>query len=155
MDSLIELSLSGISLFRWVPFDIARPLLDRQPYVVLSDFAVLQNGESTPHVPENLMEMQHNGLNEEDANDIDDEEMDDADFVNSDDESDLEASGPTSVEIEDGDVSNVLIRMNRSCVRFKVCLLNPLKRSCVRFKACLLNALKQGKPKRGWKTKKK
>ncbi|CBI25497.3 unnamed protein product, partial [Vitis vinifera] len=105
--------------YQWVPFDIARPLLDRQPYVVLSDFAVLQNGESTPHVPENLMEMQHNGLNEEDANDIDDEEMDDADFVNSDDESDSEANGPTSVEIEDGDVSNVLIGLKRSCVRFK------------------------------------
>ena len=99
--------------------NIARPLLDRQrPYVVLSAFAVLQNRVSTSHVPENLMETQHDGLNEEDANDIDDEEMDD-DFVNSDDESDSEVNGPTSVEIEDDDVSNVLIGLKRSCMRFQ------------------------------------
>ena len=99
--------------------NIVRPLLDRRPYVVLSAFAVLQNGESTSHVPENLTETQHDGLNEEDANDIDDEEMDDVDFVNSDDESDSEVNGPTSAEIEDDDVSNVLIGLKRSCVRFQ------------------------------------
>lgn len=106
----------------------------------MSDFAVLQNGGSTPHVPESLTEMKHDDLNEEGSNDIDDEEMEDADFVNSDDESDSEAIGLKSVEIEDGDVSNILI---------------GLKHSCVRFKVCLLNALKRVKHKRGWITKKK
>ena len=72
----------------------------------MSAFAVLQNGESTSHVPENLTETQHDGLNEEDANDIDDE-------------SDSEVNGPTSVEIEDDDVSNVLIGLKRSCMRFQ------------------------------------
>ena len=105
----------------------------------MSDFAVLQNGGSTPHVPEILTEIKHDGL-DEDSNDIDDEEMDDADFMNSYDESDSEADGLTSVEIGDRDVSNILI---------------GLKQSCVRFKVCLRNALKRVKPKRGWKTKKK
>ncbi|RYQ83839.1 hypothetical protein Ahy_B10g102696 [Arachis hypogaea] len=31
---------------RWVPFDITRPLLDKRPYVVLSDSSVLKNGNS-------------------------------------------------------------------------------------------------------------
>lgn len=33
---------------RWIPFDIARPLLDKKGYVVLSDFASSQDGESSP-----------------------------------------------------------------------------------------------------------
>ncbi|XP_021904178.1 arginyl-tRNA--protein transferase 1-like isoform X2 [Carica papaya] len=34
--------------YRWIPFDIARPLLDKKGYVVLSDFASSQDGESSP-----------------------------------------------------------------------------------------------------------
>lgn len=119
MNSLIQLSFSGTSLFRWVPFHIAQPLLDRQPYVVLSDF--FQNGQSIPHVSKNLMEIQHGERNEEHSNDIDDGEMDCADFANS-----------------DGDVSNILIGLKQSFVRFKVRLHNAVKKS-----------------KRGGKTKKK
>lgn len=33
--------------YQWVPFHIAKPLLDRSSYVVLSDFPILINGESS------------------------------------------------------------------------------------------------------------
>ncbi|KAL7147850.1 hypothetical protein ABFS83_06G136600 [Erythranthe nasuta] len=32
--------------YQWVPYDISKPLLDRKKYVILSDYATSQNGES-------------------------------------------------------------------------------------------------------------
>uniref|UniRef100_A0A5B7AR46 Putative Acyl-CoA N-acyltransferase n=1 Tax=Davidia involucrata TaxID=16924 RepID=A0A5B7AR46_DAVIN len=81
---------------RWVPFDIARPLLDRKTYVVLSDFTTSQNVDSsTPVVLEDHIELQLDDPGQEDSNDIpidEDEEME-HDFEDSDDESGPETSG--------------------------------------------------------------
>lgn len=109
---------------RWIPFDIARPLLDKKRYAVLSDFAILQNGESSPpDVSENVKEVQHDDDIHQDSNDSfmgEDEAMIDHESESSDDESDPESSGLTSVDIEDGDISNILIGLKGSHFRYKV-----------------------------------
>ena len=110
---------------RWISFDIARPLLDKKPYVVLSDFANLQNGElSPPDVSDNVKEVQYDDIHQ-DSNDpfmCEDEEMIDQKYESDSDESDTESSDLRSVEIEDGDISNILIGQEGSCLRYKVCV---------------------------------
>ncbi|GMY33329.1 arginyl-tRNA--protein transferase 2-like [Fagus crenata] len=109
--------------YQWIPFDIARPLLDKKRYAVLSDFAILQNGESSPpDVSENVKEVQHDDDIHQDSNDSfmgEDEVMIDHESESSDDESDPESSGLTSVDIEDGDISNILIGLKGSHFRYK------------------------------------
>ncbi|GMY08203.1 arginyl-tRNA--protein transferase 2-like [Fagus crenata] len=109
--------------YQWIPFDIARPLLDKKRYAVLSDFAILQNGESSPpDVSDNVKEVQHDDGIHQDSNDSfmgEDEEMIDHESESSDDESDPESSGLTSVDIEDGDISNILIGLKGSHFRYK------------------------------------
>ncbi|KAI3988908.1 hypothetical protein MKX01_016479 [Papaver californicum] len=112
--------------YEWVSFYNARPLLDRKPYVVLSDYATLQNEESSPcQFPRNSVEQQNvnsgeDGPVESISDDEDnDEEMLDPDFEGSDaDDSDLESSSSAD-ELNDGDVSNVLIGLKNSRIRFK------------------------------------
>lgn len=109
---------------RWVSFDIARPLLDRKRYVVLSDASTLQNGESSPlQVTEDqdatLSQLDDSG--QEDANDVpmhEDEELVESESESSDDEPDPQ---PTSYgEPENGDISKVLLGIEGSRVRYKV-----------------------------------
>ncbi|XP_062156461.1 arginyl-tRNA--protein transferase 2-like isoform X2 [Alnus glutinosa] len=108
--------------YRWIPYDIARPLLDRKLYVVLSDFAILQNGESSPsRISENVTEVQHDDICQ-DSNDLcmeEDEEMIDPDCESSDDESGPESSDKVFIEIDDGGISNILIGLERSRLRYK------------------------------------
>ncbi|ONI24590.1 hypothetical protein PRUPE_2G248700 [Prunus persica] len=104
--------------YQWVPFAIAKPLLDRKPYVVLSDFSTLQDRESLlPHVSEDVMEVQHDDIGKEDTNDFlmyDDEGMMEPEYGSSDNEQHL-----PSVDVEDGDVNNILIGLKGSRVKFK------------------------------------
>ena len=51
-----------------------------------------------------------------------DEEMIDHEYENLSDESDIESTGLRSVEIEDGDISNILIGLKGSHLRYKVCV---------------------------------
>ncbi|RZC79294.1 hypothetical protein C5167_003503 [Papaver somniferum] len=112
--------------YEWVSFYNARPLLDRKPYVVLSDYATLQNEESSPcQLPQNSSGQQNMNSGEDDpaesvSDDEDgDEEMLDPDFEGSDaDDSDTESS-LSADEINDGDVGNVLIGLKNSRMRFK------------------------------------
>lgn len=107
---------------RWIPFDIARPLLDRKPYAVLSDYSVLQIGDlSLPQVTEDVMGRQLDDVGQEDANDVpmyEDEEMDESEMESSDDEPDLENT--SSGEPENVDVSKVLLGIKGSRARYKV-----------------------------------
>ncbi|XP_012087612.1 arginyl-tRNA--protein transferase 2 isoform X2 [Jatropha curcas] len=78
--------------FQWIPFDIARPLLDRKPYVVLSDYALLKDGDSLPlQASENSIEVQH-------------------------DDNGPESSGQM---LENGDLGDILIGLKGSRVRYK------------------------------------
>ncbi|XP_059459266.1 arginyl-tRNA--protein transferase 2-like [Corylus avellana] len=108
--------------YQWIPFDIARPLLDRKPYVVLSDFATSQNGESSPsQVCENVVEVQHDGICQ-DSNDLcmeEDGEMIDPKCESSDDESGPESSDIVFTERDDSGISNILIGWERSRLRYK------------------------------------
>ncbi|KAL3523964.1 hypothetical protein ACH5RR_016798 [Cinchona calisaya] len=109
--------------YQWIPFDIAKPLLDRKRYVVLSDFASLRNGEPLPPaVLQNHMEEQHEDYFNECKNDVfvhEDEEMIELDSEESDDESDPETCCAPSAAAEDGDVGNVLIGTKSVQLRFK------------------------------------
>ncbi|GAV85077.1 ATE_N domain-containing protein/ATE_C domain-containing protein [Cephalotus follicularis] len=108
--------------YQWVSFDISRPLLDRKPYMVLSDFANLQNGESSqPFLSKSLLELQHDDVGQEDRNDsfVDDEEMIEMEAESSDDELDQETSNLTSDGIHDGDIADILIELKGSRFRFR------------------------------------
>ncbi|PIN09689.1 Arginyl-tRNA-protein transferase [Handroanthus impetiginosus] len=107
--------------YQWVRYDIAKPLLDRRKYVVLSDFAALQNGDSFPlNVLDNDMEEEQNSIQEE-PNDVstNDDEMAELDSEDSDDESDSDASVAATTEMEDVDLSNVLIGLKEARLRYK------------------------------------
>lgn len=94
---------------------------------------LLQNGESSqPLVPENVMEVQGDENHNEDSNDVlidgddeeedgDDDEEDDDEFESDDDDSGPDSFGQTSVEIENGNVSDILIGLKGSRLRYKVC----------------------------------
>ncbi|XP_062092510.1 arginyl-tRNA--protein transferase 2-like [Humulus lupulus] len=109
--------------YEWVSFDVARPFLDRKAYVVLSDCAALQDGESSaPNAPEQAMEVQHHDNSLEDTNDVlmhQMEEMDDAEYDSSDIDSGGESSDPESIQVEDGDIGNLLIGMRGTCMKYK------------------------------------
>lgn len=116
-------SIIIIFLLRWVPFEIAKPLLDRKPYMVLSDFTT-QNGGSLPSsVLDTYVEEQPDDHVPGGSNDIFlhvDEEMAEYDSENSDDEEDTESSSNVSDDLEDGDVGNVLIGLTGVHLRYKV-----------------------------------
>ncbi|KAL5801099.1 hypothetical protein ACOSQ3_032731 [Xanthoceras sorbifolium] len=109
--------------YQWVPYDNARPLLDRRSYVVLSDFASLQNGESSlPQVSESDTGLEPDDNVQDDSNDVlmdYDEEMIEPEFENFDDKPESETSGLTSKQAEDGDITKILIGGKESRVRYK------------------------------------
>ena len=111
-------------------------MLDKKKYVILSDFASLQDGESSQScIPECVMELQHDDIGLEDSNDVlmdDDEEMIEMESGSSGDELDPETSGLGSSAIEDGDLTNVLIGQRESRLRYKVS-----KSWCLLFSAYL------------------
>lgn len=111
---------------RWVPFQAAKPLLDRKAYAVLSDHAMFQGGDSIPpNVSEHIMEtQQHNEMDQDDCNDVfmhEDEGADKPEYESSDDESDGESSRSASAQIESGDINDVVIGLKGTCLRYKVC----------------------------------
>ncbi|XP_068329451.1 arginyl-tRNA--protein transferase 2-like [Pyrus communis] len=102
--------------YQWVPFDIAKPLLDKKQYAVLSDVSIPQDSLQ-PHVSEEVMKVQHDDSGKEDTNDFpmyDDEGAFDCEYESSDNEQNL-----LSADVEYGDVGNVLIGLKGSRVRFK------------------------------------
>ncbi|KAM1020227.1 hypothetical protein ACFX13_042228 [Malus domestica] len=104
--------------YQWVPFDVAKPLLDKKRYAVLSDVSIPQDKASLqPHVSEEDMEVQHDDIGKEDTNDFlmyDDGGAIDSEYESSDNEQNL-----VSADVEDGDVGNILIGLKGSRVRFK------------------------------------
>ncbi|KAL2333349.1 hypothetical protein Fmac_014562 [Flemingia macrophylla] len=107
--------------YQWVPFNLARPLLDRKPYAVLSDFSILKNGESSlPQMTDDVMGRELDDAGQEDANDVPmlaDEEMVESESEFSEDEPDPETTSYDDPEI--GDVSKVLLGVKGSKVIYK------------------------------------
>ncbi|XWS56707.1 hypothetical protein CRYUN_Cryun09bG0108800 [Craigia yunnanensis] len=113
-----------IHFYHWVDcISYSEPLVDKKKYIILSDFASLQDEESSQScIPESVMELQHDDIGLEDSNDVlmdDDEEMIEIESESSDDELDPETSGLGSAAIDDGDLSNVLIGLKGSRLRYK------------------------------------
>ncbi|CAN4109353.1 unnamed protein product [Withania somnifera] len=107
--------------YQWVRFDVAKLLLDRKRYMVLSDFAT-QNGEPLP--PSNLenYEEQNDEQQFHGSNDIfvgENGEMDDSDYEDSDDELVAARSDIQLPKVEDRDVGNILIGLKEVLLRYK------------------------------------
>lgn len=101
--------------FQWVPFEVARPLLDKKPYVILSDITESQNqcSSSLPHGSEPRTneheEMEQGETNDHfmggsDDDDDDDEEMDESE------------SEDTHIE---SDIDNIIVGLYGSQYRYK------------------------------------
>ncbi|XP_042026019.1 arginyl-tRNA--protein transferase 2-like [Salvia splendens] len=108
--------------YEWVPYDIAKPLLDRKKYMVLSDHATLQNEDSSLlKVSDGHMEEQQNELDQETTDDVGmhDDEMTELDSDSSDVESDSEVGASTTVVLDDADLDNVLIGIRGLRLRYK------------------------------------
>lgn len=99
-------------------------MLDKRKYAVLSDFASLQDGESSQScIPESAMELQHDENGLEDSNDVllgEDEQMIEIESESSDEELEPETSVLGSAAIDGGDVTNVLVGLRGSRLRYKV-----------------------------------
>ncbi|OIV95576.1 hypothetical protein TanjilG_23807 [Lupinus angustifolius] len=110
--------------YQWVPFDIARPLLDTKRYVILSDYSIIQNGESSlPQVTDDVIEGQLDDIGHEDANDVpmDEDKDEDDERVESESESSDDDTGLETIsygESENGDISKILLGY-RGNVRYK------------------------------------
>ncbi|XP_022765017.1 arginyl-tRNA--protein transferase 1-like isoform X2 [Durio zibethinus] len=109
--------------YQWVAFHTARPMLDKKKYVILSDIASLQDtGTTQSCIPESGMELLHDDIELVDSNDVlmdDDEEMIEIESESSDDELNPETSGLVTAAIDDGDLTNVLIGLKGSRLRYK------------------------------------
>ncbi|KAG0466453.1 hypothetical protein HPP92_018033 [Vanilla planifolia] len=110
--------------YEWVPFDIAKPLLDRKSYVVLSDFATQPHAGSSPPLPfiSNGISssLPSAALSEDYKDEIDVVADHEFPYEGEDDKSDLDDSDELLIcEISSFDVSNILIDLNGSQLRFK------------------------------------
>jgi arginine-tRNA-protein transferase len=99
-------------VLRWVPFEVAKPLLDKKPYSVLSNISKVSSSSSSPQASETLLEStsEHEDMEQGDTNDDDDE------MYNSDEDSDSDSSSSRNRS----DITNILISLNGPRLRYKV-----------------------------------
>lgn len=110
---------------------MARPLLDRTPYVILSDSLDVKDCAISPKLAnpvENLGPDFHDSSPMEDLSDEDEEEDEEVGFHYEDsdtgveDESNLAATNALNVaDSRAYDVGDIMLDVNGSCVKFKVC----------------------------------
>lgn len=98
-------------VLRWVPFEVAKPLLDKKPYSVLSNISKVSSSSSSPQASETLLEStsEHEDMEQGDTNDDDDE------MYNSDEDSDSDSSSSRNRS----DITNILISLNGPRLRYK------------------------------------
>ncbi|KAJ0740150.1 putative arginyltransferase [Helianthus annuus] len=109
--------------YKWVPFDIAKRLLDRKSYVVLSDFAILQKELSLlPNASEYQIEEEEEDYESNDVHVDEDEEM----FEDSDD---AESVGPETASLVPAkmrkDTSSIVIGLRGKHLKYKVLFFFP------------------------------
>lgn len=99
--------------FRWVPFEVARPLLDKKRYVILSDIKESQNQCSlVPHASETLATSEHEDMEQGETND---------DFMGGSDDEDEEMDESESEDAYiESDIDNIVIGLYGSQYRYKV-----------------------------------
>ncbi|KAK9061045.1 hypothetical protein SSX86_018225 [Deinandra increscens subsp. villosa] len=106
--------------YEWVSFDIAKRLLDRKPYVVLSDFATLQNEMAL--LPPIEDQIEHEDYESNDIHVDGDEEMSEGAFEDSDDDDDESIGSETTTLIPSEkrkDVSNIVIGLRGMHLKYK------------------------------------
>ncbi|KAF2558353.1 hypothetical protein F2Q68_00017958 [Brassica cretica] len=84
--------------FQWVPFEVAKPLLDKKPYSVLSDFTKASLSPA-PQASETLVKSTR--------------EREDMEMNNSDEDSDSDSG------VDGNDIANILISLNGARLRYK------------------------------------
>lgn len=100
-------------VLRWVPFEVAKPLLDKKPYSVLSNYTKVSPSSSSPPPPpqasETLAESvsEHEDTKQEDANG-------DKEMYNSDEDEDEDSGRNRS------DITNIPISLDGRRLRYKV-----------------------------------
>ncbi|WZZ23064.1 hypothetical protein YC2023_124451 [Brassica napus] len=109
--------------FKWVPFEVARPLLDKKRYVILSDIKESQNQCSlVPHASETLATSEHEDMEQGETND---------DFMGGSDDEDEEMDESESEDAYiESDIDNIVIGLYGSQYRYKDLrkMLNPVGR---------------------------
>ncbi|CAN7069478.1 hypothetical protein IGI04_041915 [Brassica rapa subsp. trilocularis] len=109
--------------FKWVPFEVARPLLDKKRYVILSDIKESQNQCSLlPHASETLATSEHEDMEQGETND---------DFMGGSDDEDEEMDESESEDAYiESDIDNIVIGLYGSQYRYKDLrkMLNPVGR---------------------------
>ncbi|XP_023637257.1 arginyl-tRNA--protein transferase 1 isoform X2 [Capsella rubella] len=109
--------------FQWVPYEVVRPMLDKKPYVILSDIASSQNQSSLlTRASETLVEpaaREHEDMEQGETNDnfmggSDDDDDDDDEMCELESEESHIESGS-----KDNDISNIPIRLYGSQYRYK------------------------------------
>lgn len=96
-------------VLRWVPFEVAKPLLDKKPYSVLSNFTKDSLSSSLPKAYETIVQStrEHEDMEQGETNDDDGDEM-----YNSDEDSDSSRNR--------NDIANILISLDGPRLRYKV-----------------------------------
>ncbi|KAJ8458809.1 hypothetical protein OPV22_031735 [Ensete ventricosum] len=129
--------------YQWVPFEVASPLLDGNPYVILSDYLSVKDCAMSPKLPnpvENLGPDLHDSFPMEDLSDEDEEEDEEVGFHYEDsdagveDKSNLAASDALNVtDSRAYDVGDIVLDVNGSRVKFKDIekVFGPLERRIV------------------------
>lgn len=111
---------------RWVPFENAKPLLDKSPYAVLSDYMTLNCGSASPQLPNTTVGRQDSPSKDEPGKSFNYEDVHrDFDLEGSDscaeNDSDSEARCALFKDnLAAADVGNILVDVNSTRVRFKV-----------------------------------
>ncbi|KAF8115174.1 hypothetical protein N665_0029s0020 [Sinapis alba] len=113
--------------FQWVPFEVARPLLDKKPYVILSDITDSQNqASSLPYASETLATSEHEDMEQGETNDRYMGGSDDDD----DDDEEMDESESEDTHIDSDYIDNIIISLYGSQYRYKDLrkMLNPVGR---------------------------
>ncbi|CAH8260089.1 unnamed protein product [Arabidopsis lyrata] len=94
--------------YQWVPFEVAKPLLDKKPYSVLSNFTKDSLSSSSPKAYETIVQStrEHEDMEQGETNDDDGDEM-----YNSDEDSDSSRNR--------NDIANILISLDGPRLRYK------------------------------------
>uniref|UniRef100_A0A803M3R8 Arginyl-tRNA--protein transferase n=1 Tax=Chenopodium quinoa TaxID=63459 RepID=A0A803M3R8_CHEQI len=108
--------------YEWVPYDVAKPLLDRSRYAVLSDYTNMQNRDPMlTQEPGKRLDQQHDDPGDEDLNDAymgEEENM--LDSGSSEDEQSFETNDLASTPTENVDFSRILFDLGGTRLRYQL-----------------------------------
>ncbi|KAJ6840285.1 putative arginyl-tRNA--protein transferase 2 [Iris pallida] len=105
--------------YEWVPFDIAKPLLDKKPYVILSDYAALKDHSTSPKLLNGSIGSSVSGDIDNPNKAFSDEDEKTGLIEDVDADMGNESVSETSDDLTAADIDNIMIHVNGSRVKFK------------------------------------